>query len=95
MGRSRKTRKCPRCSGNDVILQDSFGGVIDLYLCVDCDYDFKVSSSRSRKRDVDDEFDDCDGQEFTEDGTCLSSWTELPRPDCTLDRSIKKQSVPT
>lgn len=61
MGRSKKSRKCPRCASKDVILQDSFDDGFDLYVCADCDFEFEVGNSgvKNVTEDyyVDDEFD--------------------------------------
>lgn len=67
MGRSKKTRKCPRCSSRDVLLQDSFDDGIDLYICADCDHEFEVRGSRLRHRGEDDDVDDYFNQESEED----------------------------
>ncbi len=61
MGRSKKTRQCPRCASKDVLLQDSFEGGISLYVCTDCDHEFEVGGPRSKRygrdSDLDDDFD--------------------------------------
>lgn len=54
MSKQKKARQCPRCSGRDVLLQDSFDDGIDLYICADCDFEFEVSSSRSKQKEEDD-----------------------------------------
>jgi transposase-like protein len=55
MGRSKKSRQCPRCASKDVILQDTYVDGVTLYVCADCDYEYEVGgySSRSRSRDYD------------------------------------------
>lgn len=58
MGRSKKTRKCPRCASKDVLLQDSFEDGINLYVCTDCDYEFEVGGSRSKRHNKDSDIDD-------------------------------------
>jgi len=58
MGRAKKNRKCPRCNGSDVLLQDSFEDGIDLYACADCDYEFEVGGSIPRLRDSNFDLDD-------------------------------------
>jgi len=61
MGRSKKSRKCPRCASRDVILQDSFDDGFDLYVCADCDFEFEVGGSGSKRvteeEYVEDDFD--------------------------------------
>ena len=61
MGRSKKSRKCPRCASKDVILQDSFDDGFDLYVCADCDFEFEVGTSGVKNNTenyyADDEFD--------------------------------------
>lgn len=58
MGRSKKSRKCPRCGGKDIILQDTFDDV-SLYVCADCDFEFEVGGyGRKSRSDDDDDFDD-------------------------------------
>jgi DNA-directed RNA polymerase subunit RPC12/RpoP len=42
MGKSKNPRKCPRCGSRDILLQDSFDGGFDLYVCSDCDHEFEV-----------------------------------------------------
>lgn len=49
MGRSKKSRQCPRCASKDVILQDSFDDGCDLYVCADCDFEFEVGGSGSKR----------------------------------------------
>jgi len=58
MGRPKKNRKCPRCASSDVLLQDSFDGGVDLYVCADCDHEFEVGGSITKHRDSDVDFDD-------------------------------------
>ena len=57
MGRSKKVRKCPRCGGKDLLLQDTFNDGTNLYVCADCDYEFEIGGNRGRKnnRDIEDE----------------------------------------
>lgn len=58
MGRSKKSRKCPRCGSKDVILQDTFDDGVSLYICADCDHDFEVGGAGRKNRDDDFDFDD-------------------------------------
>lgn len=58
MGRSKKSKQCPLCGGKDVLLQDTFDDGVRLYVCADCDYEFEVGHSRSKRRDWDDESED-------------------------------------
>jgi transposase-like protein len=58
MGRSKKARQCPRCASKDVILQDSFDDGYDLYVCADCDFEFEVGGSGSKRSQDYEEFDD-------------------------------------
>ena len=58
MKRSKKSGKCPRCASKDIMLQDSFDDGVDLYVCVDCDYEFEVGGSTSRDQDEDFDFDE-------------------------------------
>lgn len=67
MGRSKKSRKCPRCASKDVILQDSYDDGIDLYVCADCDFSFEVGGSVSRHRVNDDDLDDDLNPEISEE----------------------------
>ena len=51
MGRFKTNKQCPRCSSKDVILQDSDVKESASYVCTDCDYEFTVGISRSKKLD--------------------------------------------
>jgi transposase-like protein len=65
--RSKKTRKCPRCASKEVLFQDTFENGTDLYVCADCDFEFEVGGSRSKRRNEDfDIYDDFD-PEFTQE----------------------------
>ncbi len=68
MGRSKKTRRCPRCGSTDVLRQDSFDDGVDLYVCTDCDHEFEVGAHNARRRHGDYESDDDFEQESVEDG---------------------------
>ncbi|MFH1699465.1 MAG: hypothetical protein ABIE07_02665 [Candidatus Zixiibacteriota bacterium] len=62
MGRSKKSRQCPRCASKDVILQDTYVDGVNLYVCADCDYEFEVGGYRSKNRGR--EFDQDDYSDF-------------------------------
>lgn len=67
MGRSKKTRRCPRCNSRDIVLQDSFDDGVDLYVCSDCGHDFEVGGYRHKHRDEEYEDDESFDTEVTED----------------------------
>lgn len=67
MKRSKKSRRCPRCSSRDVLIQDTYEDGIVLYVCADCDHEFEVRSSRSRRRGQDYDDDVNYDQEFPAD----------------------------
>ena len=69
MGKSHKTRKCPRCGSRDVLLQHIYDDGVNLYICSDCDHDFEVGGSHRRNgqpwRERHDEKDEeLEGHEF-------------------------------
>jgi DNA-directed RNA polymerase subunit RPC12/RpoP len=49
MGRARKSRRCPLCGSRDILLQDAFDYGVDLYMCANCDHEFEVGRSRSKR----------------------------------------------
>jgi transposase-like protein len=54
MGRSKKSRRCPRCGSKDVLLQDSFTDGAELYLCTNCDHEFEAGGYRAKRRNEED-----------------------------------------
>ena len=51
MSRSKKARKCPRCSSRDILLQDSLDDGTDVYVCADCDLEFEIRGYASKRQD--------------------------------------------
>jgi DNA-directed RNA polymerase subunit RPC12/RpoP len=59
MRRSKKRpKRCPVCGSRDVLLQDTFDDGIDLYVCADCDHEFEVGHTRSKRRGSDFDYED-------------------------------------
>lgn len=46
-----KGQECPRCGSRDVLLQDTQGPNVSIYVCLDCDHEFQTGSSESKRRD--------------------------------------------
>lgn len=67
MKRSKKSRKCPRCAGKEIMLQDSFDDGVDLYVCLDCDYEFEFSGSNSKHRNDYYDYEDEDDYKNSEE----------------------------
>lgn len=65
MGRSKRNRKCPRCSSKNILFQDRFDDGAELYVCADCDHEFEIRGSGLKRRaqdfEVDEDFDSDDG----------------------------------
>lgn len=66
MGRSKRNRKCPRCGSKNILFQDRFDDGAELYVCADCNHEFEVRGSGSRRRvknfETDDDFDSDDAE---------------------------------
>lgn len=56
MKRSKKSRKCPRCSSGNVLLQDSSNDGVDLYVCFDCNYEFEIDGYNPKHQDDEDDY---------------------------------------
>lgn len=65
MRHSKKSKQCPRCSSKDVAFENSYDDRVDLYICIDCDYIFKVAAKNAERtsEDIYDTFDDDDYDE--------------------------------
>jgi transposase-like protein len=66
MKRFKKSRKCPRCSSGNVLLQDSSNDGVDLYVCFDCNYEFEIEgyNPKHQAEDFDYDLDDDDDNDL-------------------------------
>ena len=67
MGRSKKSRKCPRCAGTDISLAYKLDDGTNVYVCSDCDFEFEIAGSGGKTDYEDFDFDeDLDREEEEE-----------------------------
>lgn len=63
----KNKRKCPRCGSGNTEFFEYLDDVVKLYVCLDCDHEFKVKETSSRVHSLDDEDDIDDIKEYYED----------------------------
>ena len=50
MASKSKGQRCPRCGSRDVLIQDTLGHNVNVYVCLDCDHEFSTDGKRHEDR---------------------------------------------